>query len=137
MSPAFINRFDVIVLENQIENINEDNLLNLISYLYISFDRIPKKNQIFEKMNKNYNKIFQDPFESGDDEDNNEEEEIEETEDNIITTEKELIEKEKSFLLNIIQKINLLKDNSNNYYRKNTISSISQFCYSIKKLKIN
>ena len=86
MSPAFINRFDVIVLENQIENINENNLLNLISYLYISFDRIPKKNQIFEKMNKNYN--FQNPFEGGEDDDNNEKEDIEETEDNIIIKKK-------------------------------------------------
>ena len=44
MSPAFINRFDIIVLYNQKENINEKNLLNLISFLYISFDRISKKN---------------------------------------------------------------------------------------------
>ncbi len=69
MSPAFINRFDVIVLYNQIENINEKNLLNLISFLYISFDRIPKKNQIFAKMNRNNNKTFQGLFD--DDGDNN------------------------------------------------------------------
>ncbi len=75
MSPAFINRFDVIVLYNQIENINEKNLLNLISFLYISFDRIPKKNQIFAKMNRNNNKTFQGLFDDdGDNDDNNEEE---------------------------------------------------------------
>ncbi len=91
MSPAFINRFDVIVLYNQIENINEKNLLNLISFLYISFDRIPKKNQIFAKMNRNNNKNSQGPFDNGSD---NDEEEIEETEDKIINKEKKLIEKD-------------------------------------------
>ena len=36
MSPSFINRFDVIVLENQIEKISDKNLEKLISYLFVS-----------------------------------------------------------------------------------------------------
>jgi len=40
MSPAFINRFDVIVLENQLENIKKEGMISLISllmnYKYIS-----------------------------------------------------------------------------------------------------
>ena len=76
MSPAFINRFDVIVLYNQIEKYKWKKLLNLISFLYISFDRIPKRNQIFAKMNRNNNKNFQGLFDNGSDNDDNNEEEI-------------------------------------------------------------
>ena len=36
MSPSFINRFNVIVLENQIEKIFDKNLEKLISYLFVS-----------------------------------------------------------------------------------------------------
>ena len=43
MSPAFVNRFDVIVLENQLEKLNDEQLSELIANIFISFDRIPKK----------------------------------------------------------------------------------------------
>ena len=43
MSPAFVNRFDVIVLENQLEKLNDEQLRELIANIFISFDRIPKK----------------------------------------------------------------------------------------------
>ena len=42
MSPAFVNRFDVIVLENQMENLNDNNLSELIANMFISFTRIPQ-----------------------------------------------------------------------------------------------
>ena len=48
---SFINRFDVILLENQIEEINDYQLERLISNLFVSYDRIPerKKGEIFLK----------------------------------------------------------------------------------------
>ena len=43
MSPAFVNRFDVIVLENQLDKLNDTQLGELISNIFISFERIPQK----------------------------------------------------------------------------------------------
>jgi hypothetical protein len=45
MSPAFVNRFDVIVLENQIENLGDSQLGELISNLFTAFERIPQKKE--------------------------------------------------------------------------------------------
>jgi len=58
MSPYFVNRFDVIVLENQIENINDNELEKLISNIFVSFDRIPEKKLKMKrkKMRKNQQK---------------------------------------------------------------------------------
>ena len=42
MSPAFVNRFDVIVLENQLDNLNDKQYSELISYLFNAFDRYKK-----------------------------------------------------------------------------------------------
>ena len=105
MSPAFINRFDVIVLENQIEKICHNDFLNLISYLFISFDKIPKKNKIFEK-NKELNNNSKGPFKGGKN-DNNliVNDIIEESNSIIIEQQKELLEKEKPFLIKLIEKI--------------------------------
>ena len=117
MSPAFINRFDVIVLENQIEKISDENLENLISFLFVSFDKIPKKN------------ISNGSFKGGNNYNNFENNEIKES-NNPFT--------EKMFLKKLVEKINSLptEDNSSNCYNhKKTISAISQFCYSVKILK--
>ena len=43
LSPSFINRFDIILLENQIEEINDYQLERLISNLFVSYDRIPER----------------------------------------------------------------------------------------------
>ena len=43
MSPAFGNRFDVIVLENQLYKLNDTQLAELISNIFISFERIPQR----------------------------------------------------------------------------------------------
>ena len=43
MSPAFVNRFDVIVLENQLEQLNDFQIKELISHMIIFFERIPQK----------------------------------------------------------------------------------------------
>ena len=51
MSPAFVNRFDVIVLENQLEDISDEKLSELISYFMLSFERIPKKKLNIKKKN--------------------------------------------------------------------------------------
>ena len=51
MSPAFVNRFDLIVLENQMENLTDENLSKLIANMFILFTKIPnnKKNELDEK----------------------------------------------------------------------------------------
>jgi len=43
MSPTFLNRFNVIVLENQLEKLNDYQLSELISNFFISFAIIPQK----------------------------------------------------------------------------------------------
>ena len=40
MSPAFINRFDVIVFENQLEDLNNDELKNFIKFLLDNYKYI-------------------------------------------------------------------------------------------------
>ena len=55
MSPAFVNRFDVIVLENQLEDLEDTQLGELISNLFISFDRIPQKINIINNSEFNNN----------------------------------------------------------------------------------
>lgn len=52
MSPAFVNRFDEIVIEKQLEKLNDNDLGELISNIYFnSFDRIPKKEIRIEENN--------------------------------------------------------------------------------------
>ena len=81
-----INRFDIILLENQIKEINDSQLERLISNLFVSYDRIPerkKRRNFFEE--KALKEIqFEDDF------DNNEENEEEDDVNN-----KEIIIKKK------------------------------------------
>ena len=49
MSPAFINRFDVIVLEDQIESLNEKEKKELIKFLLINSYNENKINSIIKK----------------------------------------------------------------------------------------
>ena len=152
MSPAFVNRFDVIVLENQLDKLNDTQLGELISNIFISFERIPqkiKKSKLKEK-NENELQIVE--------EDNNEENENEEEHEelgninaninNLIFTKEDIIKREKDFLKNernlinkIINKIKLLSENKNDenkskdYSHLKTISAISRFCYGVMKLR--
>ena len=59
MSPAFVNRFDVIVLEDQLESINEDEKKELIKFLLINSYKenkvknlITKQEEVQEKDNE-------------------------------------------------------------------------------------
>ena len=64
MSPAFVNRFDVIVLEDQIESLNEEDKKELIKFLLINSYKenkikdIIKKQENLELEEKNEIRIF-------------------------------------------------------------------------------
>ena len=147
MSPAFVNRFDVVILENQLENLNNYNYNKLISNIFINLDRIPKKQKKKEEIDQ---KIIGDiEFEEDDfeiKEENNEEEKdnpkIVETKEEIEKKENDFILKEKKLINKIISKLNILpikkennEDNKNDYSHLRTMSSIYRFCYCISKLK--
>ena len=52
MSPAFLNRFDIIVLENQLENITYDNFKILIKILLEREEELESKNKnLIAKLN--------------------------------------------------------------------------------------
>ena len=54
MSPAFVNRFDVIVLENQLENLSDSQMKDFITNIYVGFGRMPqnkKKTNLIEQRN--------------------------------------------------------------------------------------
>jgi len=150
MSPAFVNRFDVIVLENQLEKLNEVQLCELISNLSISFERIPQKNNKFNLLQKQGLKdveFIDDENENIEENENNEENqdnEIEKKEENIeeiIKKEKEFLNNEKVFIKKISDKIKILPLNKENedkrkeYSHLRTITSLNLFCYGIMKLR--
>ena len=56
MSPAFVNRFDVIVLENQIESLNEEEKKELIKFLLINSYQENKIKAIIRKQEKEIEK---------------------------------------------------------------------------------
>ena len=64
MSPAFVNRFDFIVLEDQIESLNEEDKKELIKFLLINSYKenkikdIIKKQENLELEEKNEIRIF-------------------------------------------------------------------------------
>jgi MoxR-like ATPase len=145
MSPAFVNRFDVIVLENQLEDITDESLSELITYFMLSFERIPKKKiEIKEK-----NRIQLNEGSSSEEEEQEEKEKKEETKSNK-EIKKEIIEKEKKFanenkqlIEQIIKKLKYLpkttltdtEKSTKDYTHKLTMTAISRLCYSIMKLK--
>ena len=49
MSPAFVNRFDIIVLEDQMENITESELSTLVKLLMNQPNIFPKEDEYEEK----------------------------------------------------------------------------------------
>ena len=150
MSPAFVNRFDVIVLENQLEKLNEVQLCELISNLSISFERIPQKNNKFNLLQKQGLKdveFIDDENENIEENENNEKnknKKIEKKEENIeeiIKKEKEFLNNEKVFIKKISDKIKILPLNKENedkrkeYSHLRTITSLNLFCYGIMKLR--
>ena len=64
MSPAFVNRFDFIVLEDQIESLNEEDKKELIKFLLINsykenkIKTIIKKQEYLELEEKNERRIL-------------------------------------------------------------------------------
>ena len=152
MSPAFVNRFDVIVLENQLEKLNDTQLGELISNLFISLERIPQKKNKANKIGQNENE-FQIIEEDNNEENEEEYEEIENVNDkdnqnNVALKKEDIIKKEKEFLTNeknlinkIINKIKLLpekkivENKSKDYSHLKTITSINRFCYGVMKLR--
>ena len=60
MSPSFVNRFDVIVLEEQLIGISDEDLKKLIIILFKnSTGKIVINNNSFEKNDEDYEKHFQ------------------------------------------------------------------------------
>ena len=146
MSPAFVNRFDIIFLENQLESLNNNQLAELISNLFISFDRIPLKKKRINLLNKQSSgSIFFNDNDENEENEENEEKENEiiynkESKEEIILKEKEFLSTEKDMIKKIVNKINILSLNNNDenksgeYPHIRTISSLSRFCYGIMKL---
>ena len=148
MSPAFVNRFDVIVLENQLENLDDSQLGELISNLFTAFERIPQKKKKLSSNEKNENEL--QVVEEDDNEENEQEEmenmnvdinSIEFKKEDIIKREKEFLKNEKNIIDSIISKIKLLPEHKNSekiskdYSHLRTISSINRLCYGVMKLR--
>ena len=144
MSPAFVNRFDVIVLENQLENISDENLNELITYFMLSFERIPKKKiAIKDKYNIQFNEYSSSEEEQKEIEKKEEIKTYEETKKEIIKKEKKFSDENKKLIEQVIKKLRLLpkkilsddEKSKKDYTQKLTMTAISRFCYSIMKLK--
>ena len=58
MSPSFINRFDVIVLEDQLENLNEEKKKELIEFLLINSHKENQIKNIILNQEKNKEKEY-------------------------------------------------------------------------------
>jgi len=114
ISPAFVNRFDVGILENQLDNLSNAQYSELISIIFNSFDRTLQRENI---------KILK-------------------IKEEIIKKENEFMNKEKNMLNKIIDKIKILPENKINnesniseYSHIRTISALNRFCYGIQKLR--
>ena len=146
MSPAFVNRFDVVVLENQLENLNYNQYQKLISNIFISIENMPKRQKKIDTMSQ---KIFKEiEFEEEDDFENIEPNNIDEREnfkalenkEELVIRENEFIIKEKNLINLIFNKITNLpesrtKPNAYGYSHLRTMTALSRFCYSVFKLR--
>ena len=145
MSPAFVNRFDSIVLENQLENLNETQYNELLSNMFISFDRIPqRKNKINLICNNDLDlQISDDENEDGEQNEENENEvnNIQENREEIIKKEKEFLNNEEDLIKKMYDKITILslykndEKHSKEYSHLRTITSLNRFCYGVMKLR--
>ena len=111
MSPAFLNRFDIIILENQLKNISNEALINL---LQIIINRREEKSTVDKKIDDDLDNFFQ-------------EEEEKKEEENV-----EILNEESFKYLagKIIGKINGEENKDNNTLF--SLSDISKLCHSIK-----
>ena len=144
MSPAFVNRFDVIVLENQLEDITDDKLNELITYFMLSFERIPKKKiEIKEKYNIKLNEDSSSEEEQKEIEEKEKIKTNEEIKKELIKQEKKFSDENKKLIEQVIKKLNLLpkemlsdeEKSKKDYTHQLTMAAISRFCFSIMKLK--
>ncbi|KAK8895427.1 hypothetical protein M9Y10_023891 [Tritrichomonas musculus] len=127
MSPAFINRFDVVVLENQLENIEEKELKELISMLMkeatISPSLLPNKESKSKKEKDNEDDWFDYgssyySSESDEEKNNEEEQEAEEEISKDFTISDEIIDL-------VYQRLDIKK--------LPTFQNLSQFCKAVAK----
>ena len=118
ISPAFLSRFDIIYLENQLDNINND-YKELVDKIFLRLEILEKDNRKrrereINSKNKNLN-IF-----------------------NVYKKSKEFDYSVSENLKNlVIDKIKILKDKNlsqKNYFSYYSFSFISKFCFSVYKL---
>ncbi len=130
ISPAFVNRFEVIVLENQLENLDEEKYKELIKFLCIKYHKEWCKNQKKKSKKKNKKKrkkseekSFASFWENDEDEDD---ENIEISKVMEITDDMtELIYEKIIELKNHIYDIDSINDENSKKYL--TMSSINKF----------
>ena len=144
MSPAFLNRFDIITLENQLEDFSNEKLNNLVKVL---IGNIWEKKELNKAQEKEEEEIFDelDNIMFANKNDTNEEYEEEEEEDeNSKISSQNKIEK-MNIHASIFQENNseyiskklstwISEENINKEEKKNTysIKNIARFCYSLK-----
>lgn len=121
ISPAFLSRFDIVYLENQLDNINE--YRELVETLFQRFEKLEKEERKMKKEKK-------------DKEINSNNNGIEYHQPNEVNDNMDYSVSDKMINL-VIDKIKILKnvDSAEKKYISNySISSISRFCFSIYKL---
>ena len=119
ISPAFLSRFDIIYLEDQLDDIN-DNYKELVDKIFKRLIYL-EKDERKRKMEKERIDSNNDLFEF------NEEKKTKTFEFSVSNNLKELV----------VDKIKILKEknlNQKNYFSNNSIASISKFCHSVYKL---
>ena len=139
MSPAFLNRFDIIVLENQLEGIKKKEFEILIKTLL-------GKEEEKTQLDKNVDEEMDSYLENEEDEDNNEGNKDDKKDHKESVNKK--ADKSYSQILEgnnfdyIIKKLNYLiqlsdENHNKEEIKKYSLSDISRFCYSIKKILKN
>ena len=137
MSPAFVNRFDIIVLENKLQKLNDEQYNELLCNMFISFDRIPHKKNRINANQRNIDLDIQFSDDKNEDGVQNEENEIEanetiENKEEIIKREKEVLNGEKELIKKIYDKIKILPLNkeitkkAKDYSHLRTITSLNR-----------
>jgi vacuolar-type H+-ATPase subunit I/STV1 len=130
MSPAFVNRFDVIVLEDQIESIGEQ-INELIKFF---LNRCNEERILEEKEAKE--KAQNDEFGFDSDDENEEEEEIEEKKGEKVEKIEEFDEKLINLIKNKFYELNERNSEKVNPDVKNirTISALNKLCRGVYRL---
>ena len=116
MSPAFLNRFDIIVLENQLTNISYNDLKELLE---IIINKGKEESAIDRRVDSDLGSYLEDENgkEDNDDGDDNKK------------NEKIL---DKDAINHLAEKLRKFFDKNNNINKPLTFSDISRLCYSIK-----